>query len=118
MNFTLKNLERLYKFLNDNHVDSYSGGADFGEYDEESDLLEAVSRSIEMIEEEFGELDVARVAGDAVEPREAHLDNLMAGRELLAIGAERAVDQVGCSPPLLVQHVSVEICRETLRGMT
>jgi len=51
MKCTIKNLELVFKTIKDNHIDSNLSGADFADYDNESDISGAVERAIEMIEE-------------------------------------------------------------------
>lgn len=51
MKCTLKNLERVFNFINDNHVDSNGGGADFAMFDDESELVGAVEYTLEQLDE-------------------------------------------------------------------
>ena len=64
MKCTIKNLELVFKLIQDNHIDNDAGGADFAEYDDESDLLGAVERAVEMIEEEFLDRPFATMFSD------------------------------------------------------
>lgn len=56
MKCTLDNVEKVFRTINDHHADAQTG-ADFGQFDNESDLLTAVERVISMIEEEEIEED-------------------------------------------------------------
>jgi len=54
MKATIKNIEKLFNFLNEHHVD-FQTGADFGLYDDESELLSACENAIENLEESENE---------------------------------------------------------------
>ena len=51
MKCTLKNLERVVNFINDNHIDSNGGGADFAMFDNESELVGVVEYTLEQLDE-------------------------------------------------------------------
>jgi hypothetical protein len=51
MKCTLKNLERVVNFINDNHLDAYGDGADFAMFDDESELVGAVEYTLEQLDE-------------------------------------------------------------------
>ena len=51
MKCTIENLELILRTVQEWHVDEQQG-ADFGQFDDESDLLHAVESTIEQIEEQ------------------------------------------------------------------
>ena len=46
---TIKNLNKVFDLVSEKHLDSIENGADFALRDDESDLLTAVSETIELI---------------------------------------------------------------------
>lgn len=51
MKATLENIKKVTTLLNEWHSDNFGGG-DFGQFDDESDLLHSVKSIIEQLEEE------------------------------------------------------------------
>lgn len=51
MKCTIENLNKVFDLVSEKHVDSGESGANFALWDDESDLLTAVSETIELIEE-------------------------------------------------------------------
>ncbi|NIQ16493.1 MAG: hypothetical protein GTO02_19495 [Candidatus Dadabacteria bacterium] len=52
MKATLKNLETIFNFINENHAANYSGGADFAMFDDESTIIGAVEYAVEQLKDE------------------------------------------------------------------
>ena len=50
MKATSKNIERVFQLLKEQHAGNFQG-ADFGQFDDESDLLSALESVIEQIKE-------------------------------------------------------------------
>lgn len=57
MKCTSKNIKRVFDLINEWHVDNFDG-ADFAQFDDDSDLLDVVGSVIEQVKEELGELGV------------------------------------------------------------
>ena len=51
MEATLENLELVFKFIKDNHIENNSGGADFAMFDDETTIVDAVKYTVEQLEE-------------------------------------------------------------------
>ena len=51
MKCTSKNLERVFNFIINNHIDNNGGGSDFAMFDNESELVGDVKYSLEQLDE-------------------------------------------------------------------